>query len=121
MKSFVRLIIGATEPSQGRFIAWCALFAFLAGGAKAVLHATEKTRWRDITASAVASVISGVIVGLLGLYAWGNDKQLLIAAISGLGGWLGPSLLDMLSAKAIRYVQDNDPRPPAPPAPPSVN
>jgi hypothetical protein len=100
-----KLLAVGSEPSAGRFLAYCAVLGFFAGSAKAILHRNPKTTWKDILAGAVASSISALVVGSLALHALGSSKILLIMPIAGVAGWLGAALLDYLAAWAFGRVK----------------
>lgn len=98
-------MLGQAEPECGRLLAWCALLAFVLGGARAVLHRTEKTTWAQVLMAAIASAGAGVITALLILHAWGVESRYLIGAAAGLAGWLGTTLLDWAGEKAMALIQ----------------
>lgn len=96
-----RILSGATEPVDGRFLAWCALIAFIGGTAKAIIHRTEKTSKLDVLAAGIASSVAGTLMGSALLYLWGPDKVGIIFPAAGLAGWIGASLLDIASGYAM--------------------
>jgi peptidoglycan/LPS O-acetylase OafA/YrhL len=104
-RRFLANLVVPTEPEGGRILAMCALLAFLAGGAKAVLRRNERTAWKDVLASAIASGVAGTIVGSLCIYAWGTQALYLILPCVGIAGWVGVSLLDWAGAWAMGRVR----------------
>lgn len=100
-----KLLLVGSEPSQGRFLAFCALIGFFAGGAKALAHRKPDSTWRDLLAGCVSSALSSFIVGSAALYALGPEKVLLVLPIAGVGGWLGAALLDYLAGWAMTIVE----------------
>lgn len=101
-----KLLLVGSEPSQGRFLAFCALIGFFAGGAKALLHRNPDTSWKDVLAGCVSSALSSFVVGSVALYALGESKVLLVMPIAGVGGWLGAALLDYLASWALALVKE---------------
>jgi hypothetical protein len=95
-------LVGSIEPEQGRFLALCAVVAFFAGGAKAVIHRNGPLNWRDMLAGAVASTISGTGIGCALLYLWPNDHELVILPLTSVAAWIGVALLDFAGTIALR-------------------
>lgn len=101
-----KLLLVGSEPSQGRFLAFCALIGFFAGGAKALAHRKPDTSWKDVLAGCISSGLSAFIVGCAALYVLGESKVLLVLPIAGVGGWLGAALLDYLAGWALSIVKE---------------
>lgn len=121
MKRLLAILIGNTEPADGRLLAWFAVLGFVGGGIKALIHRSPSTTWRDVLAAGVASALAGFGVGSGLLYAWGPDKVLVIFPIVSLAGWVGVALLDVAAEYAmgrvrVRLGSADAPPPPPPPA-----
>jgi hypothetical protein len=100
-----RFILASIGPDAGRFLGFCALFALVAGGVKAMAHRQPGSSWRDWLVAAAASSVTGFCVGALLLYIWPEGRELLILPLVGLAGWIGVALLDWASGVALTLLK----------------
>lgn len=98
-------VVNAPTPSEGRFLAICAIVAFIGGGAKAVLKRNEQTTKKDVVCAALVSSLTGFLVGCLCLYAWGPDHFYLILPLVGVSGWVGVALMDYAGEVAMAVIK----------------
>jgi hypothetical protein len=94
------------DTGESRFLAMCALIAFFAGGVKTAMGKNPTPSSKDIAVGACASALSGTLVAMTCLYLWGAERQMLIGAISGLAGWIGPVLLDWAGSVALTVIKE---------------
>lgn len=105
--SILRHLAIGEEPSPGRFLSFCALLAFVAGGIRAMgqTRTTVTGRVRDVVTSALASAVAGFLGGCLCINYMGMEKPFLVLPIVGITGWIGSAILDLAANFAFRQVQ----------------
>lgn len=90
---------------SGWLLAIFFLVAFAGGASKALLYRKTGTRALDILAQGFASGVTGFVAGSVCLQWLGTGYLNLVMALSGLAGWLGPSLMDYMAGIMLAVFQ----------------